>query len=974
MATSSLFIKSFQVSTLATAMALAGCGGGGNDTLQPEIKNTGTTTAPSTTPVDTKTADAIAKVKSISITSSASTFTATSGTVIPITIQAVDAGNLPVEGAPLNIVLPNPNATGLNSDNATTTTDASGRVQLKLTVAGNLTDAQKQALLSGITVKASVGSATNAITLTGTGNTVAQTNVSNIYLSPSVTAIESNSTFTVTAQALDNYNGGVVNTPITFSIPNPSLTGVNISSVATVNSDDKGEATVTFKVGALTDAQKAAIANGMIISASAGGKTNSITLKGAATGTTVNKTDKYNVFVSASKTALRSGNDSATLTVQVTDKQGGVAPDGTSVIISIADAAKYGLSLDKGSVLKTQGGKVTVNLLQSNIGILSQLDHTAKLDIKAFDDTSTVATTSLTMDVNGAAVKNLVASKYLVTANDSVNVTGTLVDGTDLPLSSNGTTVTLLNNGTSTGLTTTLNQGKFSFDVPVQNLTPDSTGKYNLTVQLNGNGATQLFSDSLSIKASTANANTATISYADNGSVATGSDIPANVGSRTVTVQLPSTYKAGSPVYVSATKALINGQSGRQQVAVSGNTATFQIQSSVTGSDKLTVEYNVVNNGVTSTTTVEDSINFVSISPAKLSLQVEKTVVSPTGSTNVYAKVLDANDAPVKNALVNFTTKQDASGGQLSSATAMTDASGIATVVYSAGSNPAPKVDIAATVNKIMINNVETQIATPLSSLISLTVQSTSSFIGLGFSDKLTSSTDNVYYFRNGSIYVNNSVGQPAANQPVSISITPTKYFAGEFKVLDSYANSNLVGYLTWLQAHTSTVGAVIGAPYYNRTWDATTGSYTYNLVVPNGVAGPLECKAEDDNTNGFMDTGEDRNGNNQLDPINPVTILSASGQAMGTGSATMMTDSSGKLDFQVRYPKETANWFEANVKISTKVDGTESVQTRGLDFPTMAEDVEISLNNPRRPNWVSPFAYRQVGVLGSNGYCVKPN
>ena len=47
MAISSTLIKSFQLSTLATALVLAGCGGGsGNDTLQPGLP-TGTNPMPS---------------------------------------------------------------------------------------------------------------------------------------------------------------------------------------------------------------------------------------------------------------------------------------------------------------------------------------------------------------------------------------------------------------------------------------------------------------------------------------------------------------------------------------------------------------------------------------------------------------------------------------------------------------------------------------------------------------------------------------------------------------------------------------------------------------------------------------------------------------------------------------------------------------------------------------------------------------
>lgn len=56
------------------------------------------------------------------------------------------------------------------------------------------------------------------------------------------------------------------------------------------------------------------------------------------------------------------------------------------------------------------------------------------------------------------------------------------------------------------------------------------------------------------------------------------------------------------------------------------------------------------------------------------------------------------------------------------------------------------------------------------------------------------------------------------------------------------------------------------------------------------------------------------------------------------------MTDSTGKLNFKVRYPKEYSGWFNANVQVSTKVDGTESIQVRSLDFPVAVSDVDINV------------------------------
>src|SRR5699024_1689883 len=86
--------------------------------------------------------------------------------------------------------------------------------------------------------------------------------------------------------------------------------------------------------------------------------------------------------------------------------------------------------------------------------------------------------------------------------------------------------------------------------------------------------------------------------------------------------------------------------------------------------------------------TKETVLSFVSISPTKLLLQTERSVLSIGGSTQIIARVLDKDDAPVKNAIVQFTTTKDASGGSLGQGVAYTDSSGVAKVVYNAGQNP----------------------------------------------------------------------------------------------------------------------------------------------------------------------------------------------------------------------------------------------------------------------------------------------
>ena len=133
-------------------------------------------------------------------------------------------------------------------------------------------------------------------------------------------------------------------------------------------------------------------------------------------------------------------------------------------------------------------------------------------------------------------------------------------------------------------------------------------------------------------------------------------------------------------------------------------------------------------------------------------------------------------------------------------------------------------------------------------------------------------------------------------------------------------------------------------------------------------------CLNEDANNNGILDALEDANQNGKLDPINPATILSASGTELLNGQ-TMMTDATGKLDFSIRYTKESAGWWIGMIKVTTKVNGTEFVEYRTITLPTAEEDVsEPDATPPLRPNWISPFGLRTqfngYKYINNNPYC----
>ncbi len=92
------------------------------------------------------------------------------------------------------------------------------------------------------------------------------------------------------------------------------------------------------------------------------------------------------------------------------------------------------------------------------------------------------------------------------------------------------------------------------------------------------------------------------------------------------------------------------------------------------------------------------------VGPRLASLAASPTSVAAGGSSVITATVADGNGNPMIGETVTFTLPVNASGGGfVSSATAVTDASGIAEVIYQAGSN-SPLLDVSDTVRATLTN------------------------------------------------------------------------------------------------------------------------------------------------------------------------------------------------------------------------------------------------------------------------------
>ena len=607
-------------------------------------------------------------------------------------------------------------------------------------------------------------------------------------------------------------------------------------------------------------------------------------------------TQASGIYISSEKSQLLTGKDKTTINIRVTDKNGGIVSN-VPVSINVSNAAMYGLALDAPSnQITDEKGLITVDLLQGTKGIDSQLDHESLLTVTA-NSLDGVIKQTLPIIVSGTSANNVISSKNTVNAGENFSLSGQIVDGVGNPVAN--ADVVLYSNDKQAGIGRLDNNGNFLFDLNSSTLEA-LNNNFLFSIEVKGIEINQRIPDILTVVST----DSASISFSKTPDIIVGAK-------QKITLNTPKA-KNGDVVYISTNKGEILSNtsetqgSSRRALNVMNGKVDFYIDSNVPGKAILRAEY-----GNESRETI---LSFVSINPTKLLLQTERAVISVGGSTPVIARVLDKDDAPVKNAIVQFTTIRDSSGGSLGQGVAYTDDSGVATVIYNAGSNPTSTngVDIKAQVQSVKLPNNQEKSVNPIQATSAITVQTKSTYISFAFADKVSSDESEIYYFRRGSASVLNSSGKPAINQQVSINLTPDSYLKGFFKI-----------------------NMVEGTP-----------TESFNSVV---------CENEDKNNNGILDLGEDFNNNKQLDPINVAAVLTESGQEVGSGkNFNFITDDNGRVDFSIRYPKQYANWYRAKVTVNTRVDGSESQQSRVIDFPALVDDIDISI--PIRPNTNSPF------------------
>ncbi|ABI58100.1 hypothetical protein ACN2MM_14600 [Alkalilimnicola ehrlichii MLHE-1] len=380
-----------------------------------------------------------------------------------------------------------------------------------------------------------------------------------------------------------------------------------------------------------------------------------------------------------------------------------------------------------------------------------------------------------------------------------------------------------------------------------------------------------------------------------------------------VTVQLMegNTPMEGEEIRFNASRGSLDGSDPPQVTTTTDDDgkATVIIRSDDVGPTRITAK--ALDVGVETSTTAQ----FVTDAAEFIDLQAVPAIVRPRDTENasdagddsvsrIVAKVTDDAGQPVQGAEVGFNLS-DTSGGELRSNTATTDLFGRAVVEYVAGR--VGSGDQGITVTGFLTED------TDLSNQVKLTASAQALYITLGTGNEILDINETTYA-KPYTAVITDASGQPVANTEVSLSVWSTDYRRG---------------FLVWSDDA--------------QRW-----------VIHDSA---VQCASEDQTRGGNINLENDVSETGTLLPGNVATLAPADGTEL-----SITTDESGFADFEVRYPKDHAQWVRVELRatVGGEVAGTEGERLRSFWLPVADDDVNELDTLP--PGYNSPFGTGRPG------------
>jgi hypothetical protein len=524
------------------------------------------------------------------------------------------------------------------------------------------------------------------------------------------------------------------------------------------------------------------------------------------------------------------------------------------------------------------------------------------------------------------------ASVGTVSASIDVAVVGTqlsLTGPTSLIQGANGTFSASLTNSGGTGIpqqTITVASANNN-TLSASTLTTDATGHVQFMLTATNSGT-----DTVSVSALGASASQSVVvssqtfnfkSPAANTSVAIGA-------AQTVTVVWLNhgAPVANQPVSFSTTRGLFTGGTTTVSATTdSTGTATAILSSNTAGPAVITASGAAVS--------AELTLAFFATNPSQIDVQASPTTVPASGSSNITAIVRDAQGNLVSGVTVDFQLT-DRTGGSISVGSAVTNAQGVASTVYTATTT-------ASAANGVTITG--TVQGTTLQSTVDMTVGGQTLFLSLGTGNTITA-PNATQFSMPFTVQALDSGGNPVTN--VTIAFTVHSFPYEDIPAADFYADAAVGGDVVpeyaayakgfWIDTPTTLPGACNGI----------TGTAFCQVIN-------AYCFNEDLNGSGVNSPSEDINGVDALWPADVASVSPASGA----------TDTTGTVSLAVLYPQDHAGWVRVKLTATATVAGTQSSTDTVFWLPMLAADVNSS-SNGTPPGYISPYGYANT--------CTNPN
>lgn len=546
---------------------------------------------------------------------------------------------------------------------------------------------------------------------------------------------------------------------------------------------------------------------------------------------------------------------------------------------------------------------ITVRALSTNNSVAADQPVTFSADsgslviVSSSTDSNGLATATITpgTDKSNRTIK-IGASVNGVSKTTTVQVSGTTITTTGVNAVTINTPLTIKATARDSSgaaipsATFTASSSAASMSVTPSTGTSDLTGEISVIATPTASGSFTVNFSALGATSSHAVTVDGDAFGIDAGSaLKNGDSLLVNTGGTiTATWSKNGVAQANKVLTFSSTRGSFTGGSGSVSVTTDSNgKASATIQSASTGSAAITIS------GPNGSPSTSLQITYITNQASKVDIQptITSIAANTNGSTankiSLPTLVRDSNNNLVKDAKVTFSITTDPSGGSLSSGSATTDLSGVATVDYIAGTSTSGQNGVTITATVAQIGNTP---ITPVSKSINLTVGGQGLFIRIG-TDNSVGAVGGLYT-KTYYALVTDAAGAAVKDAPITFVIKPLRYFKGF------------------------------------HTWSSAAKVWVTNVTAT--------CPNEDLNYNGTKDSGEDLNGSGDITPGNQAGI---------TPSA--ITDSKGFASADTTYTKDNANWIEVQVTATTKVSGTEATHSATFTLPGAASDYTTETVSP---------------------------